>query len=812
MSGAETFLGTSWVKPRCQVLCLGLTLLLAGSCAGATDRDLLWEIAPSHYRLGGLVGQRVENNAKRWLIPAPRNNPGLLQMFARRDLDEEPDLVPWAGEFVGKYLISGVQALRMLDDPRLQQTLSDVVEQLMTFQAGDGYLGPWPKAQRLRGHWDLWGHYHVMLALLMWHEQTGDERALRAAVRIGDLVCDTFLDTHSRVLDAGSPEMNMAIVHGLARLYQATGQSRYLAMSHEVVRDFEQAGDYYRTGLAGREFYRTPRPRWESLHSLQGLAELYRITGDASFRDAFLHHWASLRRWEMRNTGGFSSGEQATGNPFANDAIETCCVIAWQEVMLDALKLTGDPTIVDDLELSLFNAALGAQHPSGQWCTYNTPMDGRRLPSHVDIRFQARPDTPHLNCCSVNGPRGYGILSQWAVMRRSDGLTIHYWGPMEARLQLAEDLPVTLRVEGQYPVDGRVVCQIQTPQPRTFTLALRIPRWSQSTTLSVNGTPVEQVEPGRYCVLRRTWHNDTVRLTLDLGLRYETGDLQQAGKVSVYRGPLLLAADDRFQQLPPEAIALGQLAAAQLVPIDEPMRQRGGEAAPALMLDLPSLTTGSVRLIDFASAGATDRQGTPLSQYVTWLAAAQARPPRPVADRPADGSRFAAGAVRFSWRRTLVDPAAWHEVDICSSPTGEPVVQRHRIAAGNSLVVPQARIGELSVGVPYFWRVVAGNEVGTAESLLPLKQFVLDPTAPPAEWAIDRMRPHDQMVTEANLRGDPQPQYGRLVDAVGWSATAGPGGQAAIRRGNERSQRPTEISTDYFSRGRLHRGALAAAG
>ncbi len=191
----------------------------------------------------------------------------------------------------------------------------------------------------------------------------GRHPARNAAVRIGDLVCRTFLDTDLRVLNAGSPEMNMAIVHGLTRLYQATGESRYLAMAREVVRDFEQAGDYYRTGLAGREFYRTPRPRWESLHSLQGLADLYRITGDASYRDAFLHHWASIRRWDLRNTGGFSSGEQATGNPYANDAIETCCVIAWQEVMLDALKLTGDSTIADDLESSLFNAALGRSTP-----------------------------------------------------------------------------------------------------------------------------------------------------------------------------------------------------------------------------------------------------------------------------------------------------------------------------------------------------------------------------------------------------------------------------------------------------------------
>ena len=144
----------------------------------------------------------------------------------------------------------------------------------------------------------------------------------------------------------------MSIIHGMALLYRKTGDPRYLRMAEEVLKDFQKAGDYYRTGLAGTEYYRTPRPRWESLHSLQGLAELYRITGDPSYRQAFLHHWASIRRFDLRNTGGFSSGEEATGNPYRPDAIETCCVIAWQAVMIDALRLTGDATIADDLELA----------------------------------------------------------------------------------------------------------------------------------------------------------------------------------------------------------------------------------------------------------------------------------------------------------------------------------------------------------------------------------------------------------------------------------------------------------------------------
>ena len=44
---------------------------------------------------------------------------------------------------------------------------------------------------------------------------------------------------------------------------------------------------------------------------------------------------------------------------------------------------------------------------------------------------------------------------------------------------------------------------------------------------------------------------------------------------------------------------------------------------------------------------------------------------------------------------------------------------------------------------------------------------------------IDGIRPRDQMVTDARLHGNPQPEYGRLVEAVGWSPAVGPGGQAA---------------------------------
>ncbi len=787
------------------------------------------------FRFDGIVGQRVDTNVENWLLVAPKNNPGLLEMFARRDSGEKPDLVPWAGEFVGKYLISGVQAMRMSDDPRLRETLQGVVDRLVELQAEDGYLGPWPKDERLLAHWDLWGHYHVMLGLMMWHEQTGDRKAMDACRRIGDLVCDTYLDTDRRVHQAGSHEMNMGIIHGMARLYQKTGHPRYLLMAHAVFEDFEAGGDYFRTGLAGREFFRTPRPRWESLHSLQGMVELYRITGDARYRRAFLHHWASIRRFDLRNTGGFSSAERATGNPYRNDAIETCCVIAWQAVMIDALRLTADSRIADDLELATLNAVFGSQHPSGAWCTYDTPMNGRRVPSHVAIKFQARDDTPHLNCCSVNGPRGYGMLSEWGVMQAGDGLAVNYYGPMEADASLADGTPVVIRQQTDYPLGDTVTLTLDTPQPKPFTLRLRIPGWSPRAEVSVGGNRMSDatpVEPGRYVELTRTWQaNLPVTLRFDMGLRYEPGDLDQAGRASLYRGPILLALDDRF--VPPDSsdsiaaesdVSAGATSAAQapkpeeapppdeskakekpsgeaqkpaepkkpasklaavppmdlskplvasLVPIDGEVAERAGDWPPWLVVDVPAGEGATLRLVDFASAGATG------GEYLSWLPAAGLRPPRPVAWQPADRARIGPGPIRFSWRPPGAEAAQSrrHSVVVADSPTFERIVLTYGDQTGRRLVVPPEEAAKLEPQTPYYWKVVARNPLGESESIGPFKHFVIDPGAPPMPVSLYGEREPDGMITAARLNGRVEPEYGTLVGATGWKPAAGPQGE-----------------------------------
>jgi uncharacterized protein len=536
----------------------------------------------------GLVGQRLAANLEQWLLVAPQANPAMLEMFRDRERLPRRDLVPWAGEFAGKYLTSAVLAWRLSPDERLRAQIDRFVDEFIAVQDADGYLGPFPRHARLTGKtldgkydlWDVWGHYHALLGLLLWYREVGYAPTLAACQRAAEHLCARFLDGSQRVRDAGAEEMNMAVSHALAMLYQETHAPRTLRLVRAIEADWEvpPAGDYVRTALAGVPFYQTPKPRWESLHDIQALLTLYEIDGDERYRRAFERIWRSIRAGDRHNTGGFSSGEQATGNPYDPRAIETCCTVAWMALSVDMLRLTGDAAVADELELSFFNAALGAQAPSGRWWTYNTPMDGVRRASAHEIVFQAREGSPELNCCSVNGPRSLGMLSEWALMQDARGLVLNYYGPctLTARLPSGSDLRLTQSTD--YPCEGSIALTLSLPRPERLTLRLRIPAWSHATRVRLNGDPLAGAQGGSYLPIERVWHDgDRIDLELDMPPRAWVGAREAAGKVSLYRGPLLLAYDRRFNALDPDD--LPPVAPAGLA--ETPLAWQGSAPAPA---------------------------------------------------------------------------------------------------------------------------------------------------------------------------------------------------------------------------------------
>lgn len=565
------------------------------------------------FEFGGFIGQRMRVNLENWELRVPDANPAMVQMFYDRDRKPGRRLLPWSGEFAGKYLCSSILSYRALRDPRQKELIERVTRALIASQGRDGYLGPFDAQSRLTGkNWDIWGHYWAIRALLLYHEEFNAPEALRAATRAADLIADKFLDKGVHLTnDESFGQMNYAVIHAYTELYRRTGNQRYLEMAKWIVREWDLpgAGLYMRMALAGREMYEFPGNRWESLHDFQGMGEMYLLTGEPNFKKAFSHIWESILKGDRHNTGGFTSGERTTGNPFDPRAIETCCTVAWIDMSVDLLKMTGDPLVADEIELATFNGGVGGQSPSGRWWTYNTPMDGTKESSTQSISFQARPGSPELNCCSVNGPRVLGLITQWAVLKSADGYAVNYYGPSTISVDTAGGQKLRLEQKTRYPAEGKIALVIGLGKPERFALKLRIPSWSASTRVLVNGTAAEGASAGSYVSLAREWKGgDTVTLDLDMSPHYWAGEREVDGKASLYHGPLLLAFDPAYNAMDPEAIPEMDARALKLeaVPAAKAME-------PWVLFRVRARDGQAVMLCDFASAGAYG------NQYRSWL-------------------------------------------------------------------------------------------------------------------------------------------------------------------------------------------------
>ena len=522
--------------------------------------------------LHGQTGQLADRIIQHWLLGIRETNPAILDMFRDRDHRPYRDLLPWSGEFAGKYLTSCAYMYRLTGNKELYAYACDFIDELLQYQAADGYLGCFAENCHLTGAysqnpahtgltWDSWAHYHVMYGLLSWYDLTGNEAYFRAVEKIAELYMKKFYDGKPVLISIGSSEMNLAVYHIFGVLYRRTQNSAYLYFAKKIEGDLsdKRAGDYINYALKGYEYYQCPKPRWESMHIIMGIAEMYRNTGNTRYLEAATQIFFSILKTDVHNTGAFSTDEQAIGNPFRNSNIETCCVVAYNALAVEIFSLTGDIRAADFLERSHYNAVLGYNNPSGRWSTYNTPMEGVKCANYHSISFQCRPGSPELKCCSVNAPRGVAMVADWMLTQKDNDICLNFYEDFSAELESG----MIVEVSGGYPVKNTVRVRIDSGGARKKVL-FRIPAWSKNTVITSDG---EQFHPtaGKYFAIKKVWSGE-ITIAFDFTPYTEKGGLDTLyianqqdngpglpqllhsnsdyrGKHSIYIGPILYGFD-----------------------------------------------------------------------------------------------------------------------------------------------------------------------------------------------------------------------------------------------------------------------------
>jgi DUF1680 family protein len=107
-------------------------------------------------------------------------------------------------------------------------------------------------------------------------------------------------------------------------------------------------------------------------------------------------------------------------------------------------------------------------------------------------------------------------------------------------------------MDAGFPWDGRVRLIVEQARSAPWRLALRIPYWARTYSISVNGERITNpvIEKG-YILLDRTWkENDLVELILDMPAEFISSNPRvdaTRGCLAIQRGPIVYCLEDHDQ-------------------------------------------------------------------------------------------------------------------------------------------------------------------------------------------------------------------------------------------------------------------------
>ncbi len=473
---------------------------------------------------------------------------------------------------LAKWIEAAAYSLIQRPDADLEARLDEVIGTVRDAQYPDGYLNTYFTLKRPDKKWtnlqeahELYCAGHMIEAAVAYYESTGKTVLLDTMKRMADHIYERFV-VQGQPGYPGHPEIELALM----RLYRATGDEKYRELAAHFINVRGVDADYFDKeqkqkgwcvwGMnpADHEYAQNQMPVREmkvatghavrAVYLYTGMADLAASTGDASLVKACRTLWDDITNRQMYVTGGI--GATVQGEAFTkdyhlpNDTVyaETCASVGlmfFARKMLD-LEIRGQ--YADVMERALYNTVLAGMQLDGQRFFYVNPLEvvpgiSGVVPGYRHVLPQ-RPKWYGCACCPPNVSRTIGSIAKYAWGLKDRTVYSHLF--IGGDLDLTQELGTRVHVETQYPYGNRIVYRMEG---EPITLAVRIPAWSRTTGLKVDGIAVDVTPENDYQYITGAAE---VELTLDLTpqrLYANTRIPADSGLVCVQRGPLVYCAE-----------------------------------------------------------------------------------------------------------------------------------------------------------------------------------------------------------------------------------------------------------------------------
>lgn len=399
----------------------------------------------------------------------------------------------------------------------------------------------------------VWAPYYtahkILRGLLDAYLNTADARALDLA----EGMCDWMYSRLSALPDSTRQRMwgifssgeFGGIVEAICDLYAVTGKTQHLALAQLF--DLDRLIDACAAGqdiLAGMHAN-------QHIPIFTGLVRLFDETGEERYLTAAKNFWDMVVPPRMYSIGGTSTGEfwrtaGVIAGTLSETNAETCC--AYNMLKLSRMLFFHDqnPKYLDYYERALYNQVAGSKQDLADaekpLVTYFIGL----------VPGQVRDYTPKAGttCCEGTGMESATKYQDSVYFAKPDGTALYVNLYSPSTLTWA-DRGVTLTQTTGYPVEQGTCLRIRGRA--TFELHLRVPSWVRDGfEVTVNGRKVPQRPvAGTYLTIARQWRDgDTVRIRMPFRLRVERA-LDNPAIQTLFYGPVnLVARDPRTTYLP----------------------------------------------------------------------------------------------------------------------------------------------------------------------------------------------------------------------------------------------------------------------
>lgn len=481
-------------------------------------------------------------------------------------------------------MIEGASYLLMVDkDIELESYLDSVVNIVISAQEEDGYLftnktisnplHSWVGENRWEMDWNLshetFNAGELYEAGIAYYYATGKRSLLDAAIRNANLVGEVF-NENGIIMAPGHAVIEMALV----RLYEATGDKKYLDQAHFFLesrghRQFDSSSDdlrvngkYWQDHLPAKDQREAVGHAVRALYFYSGMADIALHKDNKEYLEAIDEIWDNIVSKKMYITGGLgsTSHNEAFGKnyelPNSTAYCETCAGVANAMFNIRMFRIHGDSKYFDVLERTIYNNVLSGISISGDQFFYPNVLE-------TDQRGDQRSLWFGCSCCPTNLTRFIPSIPGYIYATDENSIYTNLFIGSDSDIDF-NGKSVSLKQETNYPWEGDVVISVDKLETSDFNLKVRIPGWAENrpvpsdlyrytndaypeVKIMINNVSYKYKKEKGYAVLNHKWkEGDKIQVYFPMEVKQALSHEAVAtnnGLASVERGPVVYCAE-----------------------------------------------------------------------------------------------------------------------------------------------------------------------------------------------------------------------------------------------------------------------------